>query len=224
MYNGRPAVFLNGVPEYPMIYALTDVPGGRWTWEELPRYNLQNFCSRGVRLVQIDLAFDHVWKADGSIDTDTAQKQLRGVLDVCPNAAIFIRFHVNPPKWWQQKHPEENTVYADTTPMPDIDWGLQRIIEDDEENPTRHSLASTRWEEEATGKLIEFLAMLKTLPEASALAGIQVAGGVYGEWHYWGFINNEPDVSLPMQRTSAPGLKKSTAPMPPCKKHGTISR
>jgi hypothetical protein len=75
MYNGRPAVFLNGAPEYPMIYALTDVPGGRWTWEELPRYNLQNFCSRGVRLVQVDLAFDHVWKADGSIDTDTAQKQ-----------------------------------------------------------------------------------------------------------------------------------------------------
>src|SRR5215218_1193699 len=97
MYNGRPALFLNGVPEYPMIYALTDVPGGRWSWEELPRYNLQNFCSRGVRLVQVDLAFDHVWKADDSIDTDTAQKQLRGVLDVCPNAAIFLRFHVNPP-------------------------------------------------------------------------------------------------------------------------------
>ncbi|CAA9238452.1 MAG: hypothetical protein AVDCRST_MAG95-1318 [uncultured Adhaeribacter sp.] len=208
MYNGRPAVFLNGVPEYPMIYSLTDVPGGRWAWEELPRYNLQNFCSNGVRLVQVDLAFDHVWKADGSIDTDTAQKQLRGVLDVCPNAAIFIRFHVNPPKWWQQKHPEENTVYADTTPMPDIDWGLQRIIEDDEENPTRHSLASARWKEEATAKLVEFLTKLKTLPEANALAGIQVAGGVYGEWHYWGFINNEPDVSLPMQRYFRTWLKE----------------
>ncbi|MEP7230179.1 MAG: hypothetical protein ABI691_08000 [Ginsengibacter sp.] len=200
MFNGRGAIYLNGVPEYPMIYALTDVPGGRWSWEELPRYNLQNFCNHGVRLVQVDLAFDHVWKADGSINTDTAQKQLSGVLDVCPNAAIILRFHVNPPKWWQQKHPEENTVYADTTSMPDIDWGLQRIIEDDEENPTRHSLASARWKEEATVKLIEFLAKLKTLPEAKALAGIQVAGGVYGEWHYWGFINNEPDVSLPMQQ------------------------
>lgn len=198
MYNGRPTIFINGLPEYPMIYSLTDVPGGRWTWEELPRYNMQSFCNIGVKLVQVDLAFDHIWQPDGSINIDTAQKQLRGVLDFCPGAAIFIRFHVNPPKWWQQQHPEENTVYADTLPMPDIDWGLQRIIEDDEENPTRHSLASVRWKEEATKKLIEFLKLLKATPEAAALAGIQVAGGVYGEWHYWGFINNEPDMSQPM--------------------------
>ncbi len=199
MYNGRPAIFINNQPNYPMIYSLTDVPGGRWSWEELPKYNMQRFCSQGIKLIQVDLAFDHVWKEDGTIDTDTAQKQLRGVLDICPDAAIFIRFHVNPPKWWQQKHPEENTVYADTIPMRDISWGLQRIIEDDEENPTRHSLASVKWKTEATTKLIEFLDKLKVLPEANALAGIQVAGGVYGEWHYWGFINNEPDIGIPMQ-------------------------
>jgi hypothetical protein len=35
-----------------------------------------------------------------------------------------------------------------------------------------------------------------------------VAGGVYGEWHYWGFINNEPDVSLPMQRYFGAWLKE----------------
>lgn len=198
MYKGKPAIFINNLPEYPMIYSLTDVPGGRWSWEELPRYNLQNFCTQGIRLIQVDLAFDHVWKEDGSIDTDTAQKQLRGVLDACPDAAIFIRFHVNPPKWWQHRYPEENTIYADTTPSPDINWGLNRIIEDDEETPTRHSLASVKWKQSATGKLIEFLQKLQTLPEANALAGIQVAGGVYGEWHYWGFINNEPDMSHPM--------------------------
>ena len=198
MYKGKPSIFINNRPEYPMIYSLTDVPGGRWSWEELPKYNLKNFCDHGIRLVQVDLAFDHVWKEDGSIQTDTAQKQLRGVLDVCPDAAIFIRFHVNPPKWWQQKYPEQNTVYADTTSMPDISWGLQRIIEDDEENPTRHSLASSKWKEEASVKLTEFLRQLKNLPEANALAGVQVAGGVYGEWHYWGFIKNEPDMSAPM--------------------------
>ena len=198
MYKGKPSIFINNKPEYPMIYSLTDVPGGRWTWEELPAYNLRNFCANGIKLIQVDLAFDHIWKEDGVIHIDTAQKQLRGVLDVCPDAAIFIRFHVNPPKWWQQKYPEENTVYADTAAMPDINWGLQRIIEDDEENPTRHSLASLKWKKEATLKLVEFLQRLKNIPEANALAGIQVAGGVYGEWHYWGFINNEPDMSLPM--------------------------
>lgn len=199
MYKGRPMILLDGIPEYPIIYSLTDVPGGRWSWEELPKHNMQNFCRQGFRLVQVDLFFDQVWRPDGSLDMDTARRQLRGVLDNCPAAAIFIRFHVNAPKWWQRRHPEENTVYADTKPMPDIDWGLQRIIEDDEENPTRFSLASQRWLRESGAKLREFLDSLQRLPEARSLVGIQVACGVYGEWHYWGFIGNEPDMSVPMQ-------------------------
>jgi len=198
-YNNRPTIFLNEKAEYPMIYSLTDVPGGRWSWEEVPRYNMESFCKLGIKLIQVDLAFDHVWKEDGLIDVKLAQRQLRGILDVCPQAAIFIRFHVNPPKWWQNSHPGENTVYADTSSKPDIKWGLQRLIEDDEENPARTSLASGLWVREATAKLEEFLSKLKVLPEANALAGIQVAGGVYGEWHYWGFIQNEPDMSKPMQ-------------------------
>ncbi|HMG89783.1 MAG TPA: beta-galactosidase [Chryseolinea sp.] len=199
-HNGRPALFINDVPEYPMFYSLTDVPGGRWSWEEVPRYNLKSFCDIGIKLIQVDIAFDHIWKEDGTIVMDTVEKQMRGVLDVCPQAAIFIRFHVNPPKWWQKKFPEENTIYADTKPMADIGWGIQRIIEDDEENPTRHSLASKKWLDVSTQKLIEFLQKLSQLPEGKALAGIQVAGGVYGEWHYWGFIENEPDMSIHMQQ------------------------
>ena len=198
MYNGRPVIMLNNSPQYPLIYSLTDVPGGRWSWEELPKYNLLNFYTHGFRLFQVDLFFDHVWKANGNIDMDTAQKQLRGVLNACPDAAIFIRFHVTPPKWWMQQYPEENTIYADTTSMPDINWGLQRLMQEDAQNPTRTSLASAKWKTEAAVKLKEFLFQLKTIPEADHIAGIQVAGGVYGEWHYWGFINNEPDMSKPM--------------------------
>lgn len=197
-YRGKPAIFLNNVPTYPMIYSLTDVPGGRWTWEEVPQYNIAAFCRQGIKLLQVDLAFDHIWLDDGTISTTLAQKQLQGALEVCPGAAIFFRLHVNPPKWWQLKNPQENTVYGDTNPMPDISWGIQRIIEDDEENPTRHSLASEHWKTMITPKLTEFLQKLQKLPEANSLAGIQVAGGVYGEWHYWGFIKNEPDFSQPM--------------------------
>jgi hypothetical protein len=198
MHNGRPMMMLNGRPQNPMIYALTDVPGGRWSWEELPRHTLNTFCQAGFNLVQVDLFFDHIWRQDGNIYLDTVQKQLRGVLDVCPGAAIFIRFHVNPPKWWQHQHPEENTLYADTSAKPDYTWGMNRIIEDDEETPERTSLASTKWIEASTQKLKTFLQQLQSVPEANAIAGFQLAGGVYGEWHYWGFIENDPDISAPM--------------------------
>ncbi|MEP6949647.1 MAG: hypothetical protein ABI863_10255, partial [Ginsengibacter sp.] len=199
MYNGKPTIMLNGQPQNPMFYALTDVPGGRWSWEELPKHTMKSFCEQGFNLIQVDLAFDHVWKEDGTINLDTAQRQLRGVLDICPCAAIMIRFHVNPPKWWQHKYPEENTLYADTTAKPDYNWGLQRIIEDDAGTPERFSLASKKWLMEAGEKMKTFLQELQQLPEANAIASIQVASGVYGEWHYWGFINNEPDMSEPMQ-------------------------
>ena len=196
--NNRSVIVINGKPQYPLLYALTDVPGGRWSWEELPKYNLQQFYKNGFKLIQVDLFFDHVWMEDGSINIDTAQLQLKGVLNACPDAAIFLRFHVNPPKWWQWLNPQENTLYADTTAKPDIDFGLQRIIEDDEETPVRTSLASAKWQQQAGEKLKTFLQQLQTIPEAKAIAGIQVAGGVYGEWHTWGFIENEPDTSQPM--------------------------
>ena len=196
--NGKPSLVINGKACNPMIYSLTDVPGGRWSWEELPAHNLRSFCTAGFELFQVDLFFDHAWKEDGSIDLTITQQQLRGVLAVCPAAKIFIRFHVNPPKWWQKKFPGENTIYADTKAKPDYDWGVQRIIEDDEENPERFSLASEKWKTEASSMLIEYLEKLAGLPEANSIAGIQVASGVYGEWHYWGFIENEPDISLPM--------------------------
>lgn len=198
-YNGRLAISINNQPFYPLIYALTDVPGGRWSWEELPRYNCKNFYDHGFRLFQLDIFFDHIWKEDGSINLDTLQMQMGGLLKVCPDAAIMLRFHVSPPKWWQYKYPEENTLYADTIATPDVRNGFHRLIQDDEKTPERTSLASAKWKLQAGQKLKEVLLQLKNLPEAKSLFGIQVAGGIYGEWHYWGFLNNEPDVSKPMQ-------------------------
>ena len=58
-------LFINDAPEFPMFYSLTDVPGRRWSWEEVPRFNLKSFCEIGIKLIQVDIAFDHIWKEDG---------------------------------------------------------------------------------------------------------------------------------------------------------------
>lgn len=208
MYQGKPAIWINDEPVYPMIYALTDVPGGRWSWEEMPRHTIQSFCEQGIRLFQVDVFLDHLWKQDGTFSIDTLRKQIRGVLSVCPRAAIIVRFHVNAPKWWIRLHPEENTLYADTPPQPDYAWGLQRIIEDDVDAPTRPSLASALWKQQAGEKLAQALHLLAQTPEGNALIGVQVACGIYGEWHYWGFLNHEPDISKPMQNYFQHWLKE----------------
>ena len=71
--NNRPVIVINGQPQYLLMYALTDVPGSRWSWEELPGYNMQQFYKNGFKLIQVDLFFDHVWMEDGSIKLDPVQ-------------------------------------------------------------------------------------------------------------------------------------------------------
>ena len=199
MREGRPTVTINGEAHVPMIYALTDVPSGRWSWEELPQHNIENFCDRGVRLFQLDLFLAHVWPAEGGFDIGKARKQIAGVQEVCPGASVVFRFHVRAPKWWKHQHPEEWVAYADTGYVPEQKYGLLRIIEHDNRPVRRVSMASEKWRTEATEKVRRFLRELADTPEGNALAGIQVANGVYGEWHNWGFYYSEPDVSAPME-------------------------
>ena len=199
LHNGRATLFLNDAPTVPVIYSLTDVPGGRWSWEEIPQHNIAQFAARGVKLFQLDLALDFIWREDGTVSVETAQKQIRGVLHVCADAAVFFRLHVRPPKWWMKKYPEENTTYFDGKAIPDIEGGLFRLIEEDAAAPTRTSLASQKWRDECEPIVRQFCREFAQTPEGNALAGIQVAGGVYGEWHYWGFNLREPDASVPMR-------------------------
>ncbi|MDH3251472.1 MAG: hypothetical protein OEM41_01700 [Ignavibacteria bacterium] len=198
MYHGRPTLFVNDQPHYPMIYALTDVPGGRWSWEEVAQHNISNFCEAGVHLFQVDLFLDHIWHEDERFDITPAQKQIAGILEVCPQAAVMIRFHVTAPKWWTRTHPGEWVEYADTDYQDESTDGFPRIIEEDNYPVRRVSMASKLWREESGAKLSEFLTALARTPEGNALGGMQIANGVYGEWHNWGFYRNEPDVSKRM--------------------------
>ena len=199
-HNGRPTIFVNDMPLSPMVYALTDVPGGRWSWEEIARHNIREFGNQGLRLFQVDLFFDHLWSEDGRLDITPARKQIAGILEVCPEAAVIFRFHVTAPQWWTRSFPDEWVRYADTDYQDEPPDGLVRIIEEDNAPVRRVSMASTLWKSEASQRLAEFLRALAATPEGNALAGIQVANGIYGEWHNWGFFRNEPDISASMNR------------------------
>jgi hypothetical protein len=196
---GKPALFINGRPTYASFFALTDAPGGRWSFEEMPGMAIGDFTRAGFRLFQVDLFLELVWTKPGPLDIGLARRQLRGVLDRCPDAGIVLRWHVNAPEWWTRQHPAEWTRYANGD-METIEHTQPvRILMDDLRRVPRISLASEKWVEMATEKTRELLRGLAASPEGGALAGIQPACGVYGEWHYWGFMRNEPDSSAPMQ-------------------------
>ena len=101
-----PTIHINGQAHAPIQYGLTDVPGGRWTWEELAQHNLALFGKNGFKMYQLDISFEHMWKENGQLDILLAQKQIRGLLRACPNATVIFRLHVNAPFWWLDKHPD----------------------------------------------------------------------------------------------------------------------
>jgi hypothetical protein len=142
MYQGRPTIFLNDVPQVPVLYSLTDVPGGRQSSDELPQHNLRQFCEDGVRMYQVDVFLEQLWPREEKFDLKYAENQVLGVLKACPDAAVFIRLHVDAPRWWTSAHPAENVLYADSSSSGDWMEGLQRFVEADPRNALRSSLAS----------------------------------------------------------------------------------
>jgi hypothetical protein len=197
---GRPTIFVNGQPQVPAFYALTHATGGRWSWEELPARNLKNFADIGFRLFQVDLYFEDIWyKNSDTLDIDKAQRQVRGVLAQCPDANVVIRIHVNAPFWWNEANKDECTQFADGEVDESLKAGLPFHNEEYDINRSlRASLASEKWKAEAGQKLVEFCKKLSKTAEGKSVVGMHVSGGIYGEWHYWGFIKHDPDTGKAM--------------------------
>jgi hypothetical protein len=189
----RPTLVLNGAPQAPVIYALSDCPGARFSWEEVPQRNIAEFYQRGVRLFQLDVWLNQMLTPTGIIDVSLAQRQIAGVSAVAPDAAVMLRLHLNPTDAWCETHPDDCVGYADTTPENPARHGLMRPLADDALRPVRASFYSTAWQEWAHAALREFCERLAATPEGDALFGLQLAYGVYGEWHQFGFIHHDPD-------------------------------
>jgi hypothetical protein len=207
--NGRPVLFVNDKRVTPAFYSLTHAYGARWSWEEVPQRNLKNFCDIGFRLFQLDLYFEDIWyKGTDTLDIGKARRQVKGLLDVCPDAAVVIRVHVNAPFWWNEQNPGECTQYADG-PVDKRKYGPPFNNEDgDIDRPFRASLASLKWRKESGDKLAEFCKKMADTPEGKSVIGIHVSGGVYGEWHYWGFIEHDPDTGSAMTQYFRNWLRK----------------
>lgn len=216
-WRQKPTLFVRNKPVYACFYALTDCVGGRFSFDEGPRQSIRQFVDAGFRLFQLDLFLADCWTAPGSFSIDLARRQIRGILDLCPEGVVVLRWHLNAPDWWKQQNPDELTRYANgdfekperTVPV--------RYIQDDLRRTPRASLASEKWMQAAREKTAALVKGLAKTPEGAALAGVHVACGVYGEWHYWGFMRNEPDVSRPMQERYAEyrkALGRAEAPVP----------
>jgi hypothetical protein len=199
LMGGRASLLLDREPVPPVIYALTHCPGYRFAWEERPLYSISEFARLGVPLVQVEVYLEQMWPAPEHFDISIAQKQIRGILDASPDAAIMLRLHVMPPQWWTQAHPQECVGWAGRSiEPPRPSWASRWPHDTDLQPVVRHSMASRRWLKDCGEKTGEFCRLLAASAEGRPLFCIQIAAGVFGEWHYYDFIDDEPDTGPAM--------------------------
>jgi hypothetical protein len=197
--GGKPTLFINDRPTHPMIYSLTPDIGGRYTWEEIPQIGLHDFSAQGISLFSFPLYLDQLFDKDDNLDLSLLTRDIRGVLDVNPRAAIILYLYILPSPEWRKAHPEENTQYADMKAVEFADHNVHTMwMNYDTENAVRTSLASMKWRASVVKRLKILLTALARTPEGKAFIGLQVTIGVYGEASYWGFLTHDPDTGPAM--------------------------
>ena len=188
--DGSPGLYLDGRKTVPILYGLSDIPASGSNTAQAQR-NIRLFAEQGVNLVTADTGLHLGWHKASPFETEPLREEIAGVLDANPGAGVILRLHLNPPYWWMRDFPEETVRYGDA---PGLDDGeSDRLIRCDGERHMRVSLASRKWLDKAGELLRTFCEEVWDTPEGRQVIGIQVACGIYGEWHQWG-----PDCSRPM--------------------------
>ena len=193
--NNLPELYINGKPVTPFIYGLSDIPASK-TNTLYAQKNIALFGKTGINLVNIDTAINICWNKIDEPDFAPIREEIAGALQANPDAGIFIRLHMNPPYWWLRDNLDEQIIYRTKDgDLPGIDNGPGwRLIAHDHEHHLRASIASKKWLYEV-GEILEKLCHeLDGTVEGDAIAGIQLAYGVNGEWHNFGC-----DVGKPMR-------------------------
>lgn len=202
--KNKPTLSIDGKVVPPLLYGLSDIPASNSNTLQAQR-NIRNFGNVGINLVNVDTGIHLGWHKTTPFEPDAIIMEIASVLEANPNAHILVRLHMNPPYWWLRDNPEECVIYrTNEGDIKGIDNGeSDRLIANDASEHMRVSLASQKWIDEACEKLELLCNALIGTPEGEALLGIQVACGIYGEWHQWG-----TDVSVPMKNRFIEFLKE----------------
>lgn len=183
-HHGAPALIVDGKPEFPVLIFQTVL-----TEKEPPALRSEGF--RVFSLVGNDAVFGMStgWVGDGQYDYRECDAALRTFAERVPDGYCIPRVLVSAPAWWLDKHPEESVRFASGVGWKDNEWG-----------GTKHeSFASRLWRQESGEALRRLVQHILESPYRDRVAGIHVAGGIYGEWHNWS-APDLPDTSEPMRQ------------------------
>ena len=111
-WQGRPALFVNGEPCFPMAF-MSYYPEP-YRYQQMGKHGVHVYSVAwtltdkwlgGDRPVKWNTA--GLWKGPAAIDHVEIEKSLQAILDADPDALIFPRIYCDSPAWWDLLHPDE---------------------------------------------------------------------------------------------------------------------
>ena len=165
---GLPALFINGehVPGAAYITYIThkncyrDFAEAGYRLFSMPVF----FATRGINAFSGIPAFAEGIFENREPDFSILDREVRRILDVCPDAMIFPRVNMSLPQWWDEENPEELSDFS-------VNYG-----------PRRTCFASDKWAEETKRMLKLTIAHISAADYVDHICGYQLAGGNTEEW------------------------------------------
>lgn len=167
--NGRPTMFINGKPRFPMAF-ISYLP---------EQFRYRNMAEAGIHFFSLSVTLGDrwfncnnpkvrlpkkgLWRGPGKIDFAPLEESIKEILKVDPNAYIFPRIYCDSPEWWDELHPEELNILSDGTPL-------------------RQSFSSLRWREDTAEILKEIARFVAKAPWGDRIIGYHIAAGGTEEW------------------------------------------
>ena len=195
-----PRLLKNGEPVFPMMFWQTSI-------EE---QDGRAFSEAGVELFTFTKSFqayEHpFYVGEDTYDFSFFDGEIEKFRRACPGKYCIPRVFLNAPYWWLEAHPEECCRYALPTEL--YRHGLGKPFT---QGTLHESMASERWKKDMGQALRMLIRHIRNSEYADCVAGLHIANGHCGEWHYWGG-GLKPDVSEPMKKytkdaDAAPGKR-----------------
>ncbi len=198
-YNGEPAIIINDTAFPPMTI----------TVNMKSREYLKKLGEIGFKIFYLCASTN--WnnpgrngQPDGLTQTLTDFKML---MDAVPDAYVFLRLNVAPPKEWVNAHPEEMVKFSDGTHRPVVCHTVSG-----EPTDGMMSLCSEAWRQEALPHLDEYFDALEKTEYFDRIIGFFLCGGGTDEWYYPQMITPEDgtcaDFSEPFRKEFELFLRK----------------
>jgi len=179
--HGVPSLLINDEPCAPFAYM--SYLGEKAWYKEAAEAGIHLYCfpaylgDRGINSNSgIGPFRPAIWRGEGKFDFSSIHKDFAEILSADPEARVIIRFHLDPPTWWDKAHPEACCLLPDGTTF-------------------RQCFASPVWRDATQEALRHCLSWLLQSEYARHLIGIHIAAGGTEEWFYHfrdGFHDRSP--------------------------------